>query len=198
MTASRTTTALGPAAAIALGLAACSPAPDETVEKTELGTIEDASGTLASVLADMENSSMTRRAVEEGGLASLLDGSGTYTLLAPEDAAFETLGEEGRQLFAEEQRPLLVGILREHILPGHITPEAIRTAIQEKGGGEVRMTTLGGGSVVFSQEGDGITVTDSGGTAARFTGNALAASNGTVIPIDAVLVPRGSEAPAGQ
>lgn len=180
--------------AAALALSACSPVEEET-EAGDTATIEDANNTLAGVLGEMEDSESVQRAVEEAGLASLMDGSGVYTLLAPRDAAFEALGEDGEALMSDEQRPLLVAVLREHILPGHVTPEAVETAIEQQGG-KVEMTTLGGGTLTFARVGDTLTVTDSGGSSARFAGAALAASNGAVIPIDAVLVPREDAAPA--
>ena len=181
--------------AAALVLSACSPVEEDAPEEST-ATVENANDTLAAVLGEMEQSETIRQAVEDAGLASLMDGSGVYTLLAPRDSAFEALGESGEGLMSEEQRPLLVGLLREHILPGHVTPEAIETAIDQQNG-KVEMTTLGGGTVTFSRDGNAILVSDSGGKSARVAGTAIAASNGTVIPIDGVLVP-GSAGSAPQ
>ena len=180
--------------AATLALAACSPVEEEPAPE-DTATVENANDTLAGVLGELDDSATVREAMEDAGLASLLDGAGIYTLLAPDDAAFDSLGEDGEALMGEDQRPLLVALLREHILPGHVTPEAIEQALEQQDG-EVEMTTLGGGTVTFTGNGDAITVTNPSGKSARFAGAALAASNGTVIPIDGVLVP-GEDTEAG-
>lgn len=181
-------------AIVAIALSSCSPAA-ETPERKNAATVEDTNDTLASVLNGMENTETISEAVEEVGLVSLMDGSGAYTLLAPMDAAFESLGERGERLMEDDQRPLLAGLLRAHILPGLVTPEEIGAAIDGKGG-SVEMTTLGGGTVTFSRadgvdENDNddrtIIVSDRQGSSARISGTAVAASNGAVIPIDTVL-----------
>ncbi|WP_390550185.1 fasciclin domain-containing protein [Qipengyuania sp. MTN3-11] len=196
MTSPKPMRALATLGMTAIMLWACGPVATDA-DNGETATVEDSNDTLAGVLGNMEDSDRIREAVEESGLSSLMDGSGIYTLLAPEDAAFEALGARGDLLLEEGQRPMLVGVLREHILPGHVTPEAIATAIEQQDGA-VEMTTYGGGTVTFSREEEAITITDSSGASARFAGPALAASNGTVIPIDTVLVPEAETPLTGQ
>ena len=191
MTFSKPLALAGAVAALAL-VPACTydPEPGDAEEDT---AAEQVNGTLASALSDLDGMDQLNDAVGQAQLNSVFDGQGAYTLLGPTDAAFEGLGERASALMTEEQRPVLVGLLREHILPGHLTPKNIATAI-ETNGGEVTMTTLGGGDVVFAQDGDGITVSNGNGSTARLTGSATEASNGVIIPLDAVLVP--AEAPA--
>ncbi len=107
-------------------------------------------------------------------------------MLAPTDDAFAALGIRGKQLLTLERRPLLVGLLREHVLPGHVTSEAILSAI-EAGGGSASLTTLGGGSVTFERDGETIVATHSNGGTASFAGDAVESGNGVALPIDAVL-----------
>ena len=163
----------------------------ETVEEDGT-TQEEATRTLAASLGDLPDMASLNGAISEAELGSIFDGPGSYTLLAPNDAAFNALGEEGKTLMSEEQRPILIGLLREHILPGHLTPENIAQAIEDKGG-DVTMTTLGGGEVTFSKDGDTISVSNGMGSTAKLATNATAATNGVVIPVDTVLVP--DEAP---
>ena len=176
-------------AAIALAsiplVGACTKVEDEN---TATATKDDGTITLAAALADEEDMDKLRNALTNSELSGLLDGPASYTVLAPTDTAFETLGEEGELIFAEEQRPLLIALLRDHMLPGHLTPETISKAIADKGG-PVTMTTLGEGAVTFTQEGDAILVTMPGGAKANITGTSIAANNGVVIPLDAVLLP---------
>jgi len=93
---------------------------------------------------------------------------------------------------------VLVGLLREHVLPGHVTPTAIIAAI-ETGGGSAAMTTVGGGAITFRLDGETIVATHSNGAVARFAGAEVESGNGVVVPIDAVLTtPDAGAAPAAQ
>lgn len=175
--------------ALPLALAACSTEP--TAEPD--GGADTDRDTVAQAVSSTSGLSTLARAVAEAQLAEVLDGSGSYTVLAPTDQAFTALGENAGDLLATEQRPLLVGLLREHIVPGHITPDAIGQAIEAEGG-PVTMTTMGGGSLTFARDGQSLTVARQGGATARFAGQWVEAGNGVVVPIDAVLVPRPASA----
>ena len=54
------------------------------------------------------------------------------------------------------------------------------------------MTTMGGGSLTFSREGDAISVSRDGTNSATFASEGTEAGNGVVIPIDAALIPQGA------
>jgi uncharacterized surface protein with fasciclin (FAS1) repeats len=136
----------------------------------------------------MNDVSTLRNALTETELAGILDGPGSYTVLAPNDAAFEKLGEASADLSEEEQKPILLAIVRDHLLPGHLTPETIRSAIEAQGG-SVSMTTLGEGNVTFAMDGENLTVSLGDGAQARIIGEPVASNNGVVIPLDTVLVP---------
>ena len=105
-----------------LALAACSSEPGEApaTEATDRDTV-------AQAIASAGNLSTLSGALTDAQLAGVLDGSGSYTIFAPTDEAFAALGESGQLLLEVEQRPLLVGLMREHIVPGHITPRAARS-----------------------------------------------------------------------
>lgn len=169
-----------------LALAACSSEPGEApaTEATDRNTV-------AQAIASAGNLSTLSGALTDAQLAEVLDGSGSYTIFAPTDDAFAALGESGQLLLEVEQRPLLVGLMREHIVPGHITPDAIGQAIDAEGG-PVTMTTMGGGSLTFSREGDAISVSRDGTNSAIFASEGTEAGNGVVIPIDAALIPQGA------
>ena len=147
-------------------------------------------GTLASAVAESRDLHRLSSALNETQLAPVLDGKGEYTLLAPTDAAFEALGDKDKVLADKDQQPLLIAILRGHLLPGAITPSAIVAAIARKGG-PVEMNTMAGGTVRFSKDAKGLTVTKDGATV-RIAGTTQTAANGTILPIDAVLLPAGN------
>lgn len=178
------------ALAVLAPLAACS-GGESTPEAT--GAAEG-NGTLAAAISGAPELSTVSGALAEAGLANVFDGPGSYTILAPDDDAFAGLGEDGKALTSEEHRAELVAVLRGHILPGHLTPEAIRKAIADKKG-PVTMTTLDDEQVTFSADGDAITVTGADGPKATIDGKALVASNGVVLPVDG-FVKRAAPVPA--
>ncbi len=178
-------------AAAALALQGCSgedAADDEAAEAS--------SETLASLIMEADELSTVAGVLGEAGLAQVFDGAASYTLFAPQDAAFDALGEAGEDLRSPEQRAAMVAILRDHIVPGYLTPDDIGSAIEAADDGSVEMRTMGGHFVTFTGEGEDITVTSEDGASARFAGEALRGSNGVAIPLDGVLRKFG-EAPEG-
>lgn len=174
-------------AAIALALAAASIAGCSSEAETTAQAEGASSATLATLLAEADGFGTASRALVDTGLAPVFDGPGTYTLLAPSDDAFGALGQAGTALMAEDQRAVLVALLRNHIVPGQIDVASVRSAIEAKGG-PVQMRTLGGGTVSFSLEGENLVVAGEGQRAVIDTAGQVIASNGAMLPIDAVLV----------
>ena len=117
----------------------------------------------------------------------MFDGSAPYTLLAPDDDAFGALGEAGKTLQSPENGAALAEILRDHILPGYLTVADIEAALKRAGGKPVTMKTMGGKSVSFVREGEALVVSTPDGARAKVDGAAVSATNGVVIPLDAVL-----------
>ena len=171
------------AAAGAVMLPACS---DDATDESE-GTAAVSDETLASVVEDADGLSTVSDVLGDAGLEQVFDGAAAYTLFAPQDTAFDALGEAGDDLRTVEQRPAMVAILRDHIVPGYLTPDDIANAIELADDGQVQMRTMGGHTLTFSGTRDAITVTAEDGASARFAGDALRASNGVAIPLDGVL-----------
>lgn len=150
-------------------------------------TAEVSSETLAALIEEADDLSTVSGVIGEAGLAQVFDGAASYTLLAPQDAAFDALGEAGDELRSPEERPAMVAILRDHIVPGYLTPADIAKAVEAADDGSVEMRTMGGHVVTFTGEGEAIAVTAEDGASARFAGEALRGSNGVAIPLDGVL-----------
>jgi len=173
------------AAAGFLPLTACSGDGSETGEEA---AAEPSSETLASLVAGDDDLSTVSATLADAGLAQVFDGAAAYTLLAPRDAAFEQLGAAGTTLRSAEQRPAMVAVLRDHIVPGYLTPEDIARAIELDGDGKVEMRTMAGHTLTFSSDNGTIVVTGADGASARVAGEALRASNGVAIPVDGLTV----------
>ena len=180
------------AAAGAVMLPACS---DDGADESE-ATAEVSDETLASVVEDADGLATVSGVLGEAGLEQVFDGAAAYTLFAPQDAAFDALGEAGDDLRSAEQRAAMVAIMRDHIVPGYLTPDDIANAIDQADDGTVEMRTMGDHTLTFTGERDAITVTAEDGATARFAGDALRASNGVAIPLDGLLR-KVSVAPAG-
>lgn len=167
-------------------LAACSGNGGETSDKASPALADKTTRTLASVIAGQSELSQVSDAMAEAGLAGVFDGPGSYTVLVPENSAFEALGEAGETLTDAAHRPELVAVLRDHILPGALTAKAIETAIAENNG-SVEMRTMGGSTVTFTREDGKIVVTGADGSRATLDGQAIVASNGVAMPISGLL-----------
>ena len=178
-------------ALVALGalvpLGACSKS-----ETAPTATASDANRTLAAAISGAPGLTNVSTALSESGLADVFDGPGSYTVLAPDDDAFAKLSQGGTVLTDPAHRAELVAILRGHILPGHLTPDAIRHAIAEKKG-PVSMRTLADGMVTFTADGNVLTATGPDGAKATVAGDPLVASNGVVLPIDGLLKTANTE-----
>ena len=172
------------AATVLAPLAGCSDDKQDTAPAAAQSG--STSGTLASAIGGAPGLTTVSTALSEAGLADVFDGPGSYTVLAPDDDAFAKLGKSGQTLTDPAHRAELVAILRGHILPGHLTPDAIRKAIADKKG-PVSMRTLADGTVTFSADGDAITATGPDGSKAMIDGTPLIASNGVVLPLDGLV-----------
>jgi len=176
----------GMAAAAALAvLAGCSNTDTASEAGGKSAGVSDE--TLAQLVADDDDLSIVSGALNEAGLGQVFEGAAAYTLLAPEDAAFDKLGEASADLRTPEQRPAMVAILRDHIVPGYLTPEDIENAIKLSDDKSVEMKTMGDHTLTFTGGGDAITVTSEDGAVAHIAGDALRGSNGVAIPLDGLL-----------
>jgi uncharacterized surface protein with fasciclin (FAS1) repeats len=183
---------LGTVAGVLL-LAACSGEPGEADGQA---AAEPGSETLAALVAQADDLSAVSATLEDAGLAQVFDGVAAYTLLAPRDVAFEKLGAAGETLRSPEQRPAMVAVLRDHIVPGYLTPQDIARAIELDEDGKVAMKTMAGRTLTFASADGAITATGEDGGSVRFAGDALLASNGVAIPVDGLAIDVGGSAAA--
>jgi len=173
------------ACAATLLLTACDnkdvPAP--TSEKAAEGAGDK---TLASGLGDNPKFAA---AIKSAGLDGVLAGPTPYTVLVPNDAAFDKLPAGAIDtLMSPAGRKDLTAVLTNHILPGTMLAADIGKAI-DSGGGKTQIATLGGGTLTASRSGESIVLADTTGTKAMVIGADGQRSNGVIHRIDAVLMP---------
>jgi uncharacterized surface protein with fasciclin (FAS1) repeats len=142
---------------------------------------------LADALGKQDDLSNTAEALKSTGLNGIFANAGSYTLLAPNDAAFAKLGDKRQLLAGEANRAALAAAVRDHLVPGYLTRDDIAKAIDAAGGKPVKMATLGSGQLSFAKTGDAITVTAADGTSGKLDGDAVSAGSSIALPVDTVL-----------
>ncbi len=177
-------------AACGLALAGCSgEAPSDTgsTAAASADLLVPSSTPLESQLADADGLQTVAQALKDTGLAEVLDGKGSYTLLAPEDATFQGLGDSGKTLIDGSDNAAMAALLKEHLVPGYVTPQDIAAAIAASKDGTVTMPSLSGDELTFAKSGDAITVTSPDGETATLDGAAMAGGESVAIPVTGLL-----------
>ena len=115
-------------------------------------------------------------AVQAAGLVDTLKGEGPFTVFAPTDAAFAALPKGTVEtLLLPENKDQLVAILTYHVVPG-----------------KVMSTDLSDGMTATTVQGSDVTIGTTGGVTvngANVVAPDVAASNGVIHVIDAVILP---------
>jgi len=169
------------AAVSALVLGACG-SDDEATEDTAAEVTEDTmaeetldAGDIVAVASGNPDFSTLVAAIQAAGLVETLQGDGPFTVFAPTNAAFEALPAGLlEKLLLPENVAALTAILTYHVVPGKVMSADV---------------TAGD---VASVEGSTIAITTDGGVkvnGANVVAVDVAASNGVIHVIDAVIVP---------
>lgn len=175
------------AAGLALGACSRDAGPDDGATGSTVA-VEPESESLPDILDDADGLQVVAESLKETGIAGIFKGKGSYTLLAPEDAAFEQLGEAGKELTGSADHAALAALLRDHLVPGYMTPQDIAAAIDANKDRQVSMTTVSGRKLTFAKSEDGtITMTAPDGAEASIDGEALAGGSSVAIPVNAIL-----------
>ncbi len=117
-------------------------------------------------------------ALQAAGLVETLKGKGPYTVFAPTDAAFAKLpAGTVEQLLKPENKAKLTQILTYHVVPGNVkAADVVKLTSAKTVNGQA--VTIGAGAGGVKVDGANVVKTD------------IAASNGTIHVIDAVLMPK--------
>jgi uncharacterized surface protein with fasciclin (FAS1) repeats len=162
------------AVAIALTLSACGSDSEETMEET---TEVTAPGTIVDVAVGAGSFSTLVAAVTAADLVETLSGEGPFTVFAPTDDAFAALPAGVLDaLLLPENKALLAQILTYHVVSGMVMAADVTD-------GDV--ATVEGQNVTLSTA-SGVTVNGANVVTAD-----VAASNGVIHAIDAVILPPG-------
>jgi uncharacterized surface protein with fasciclin (FAS1) repeats len=144
-------------------------------------------GTVADVVAGSKAHSTLLVALKSAGLVETLKGAGPFTVFAPTNDAFSKIPAAALDnLLKPENKETLSKVLTGHVVSGTIKAEDILAAIKA-GNGTATFTTVSGNKLTATAEGGKVKLTDSAGNAAFVSTADIAADNGVVHIIDAVL-----------
>ena len=146
-------------------------------------TTEATPGTIVEVAVAAGSFTTLAAALGAAGLVDTLQGEGPFTVFAPTDDAFAALpAGVVDALLLEENRDALVSVLTYHVVPGLVMAADVAAGD------------------VASVEGSNITVSITDGVVLNGTAHVVtadvAASNGVIHIIDAVIVPAGIDVAA--
>ncbi len=148
---------------------------DTTVPASGTTEMTQELGTIVEVAQGNADFSTLVAAITAAGLAETLSGEGPFTVFAPTNAAFEALPEGLlEKLLLPENKEVLVQILTYHVVGAKVMAADVTA-------GDV--TTVEGSTFAVTTEG-GVKV-----NTANVTSTDIAASNGVIHVIDAVIVP---------
>ncbi|MCG9970844.1 fasciclin domain-containing protein [Christiangramia crocea] len=150
---------------------------------------------------DMESNSIAAKAMETDTLSTLVSAlqtaemadlltvsEGPYTVFAPNNAAFEKVDKATLDnLMKEENQEDLSNFLEYHVVEDEITSQELVEMVNDNEG-EYTITTLEGGELRFTLEGESLIITDEAGNKAKIVQADVDASNGIVHIIDAVVM----------
>ena len=158
-------------------------AGDTTTETPEMGDEAAESDIVDTAVAAGDFTTLVS-AVQAAGLEDTLRGEGPFTVFAPTDAAFEALPEGTVETLLEEPEGDLTDILTYHVVEG----EVMAADVAGLDGQEV--PTVDGATFTVSVADDGaVILTDAAGNEVAVTQTDIAAGNGVIHVVDAVLMP---------
>lgn len=150
---------------------------------------------------EMESNSIAAKAMETDTLSTLVSAlkaaelaemfkteEGPFTVFAPHNGAFNKVDKATLEsLMKPENKEKLANVLKYHVVSGEVTSQQLVKMIQDNNG-KYEISTVGGGKLVASLNGEKVILTDENGKKATVVTADVDASNGVVHVIDAVVM----------
>ncbi|MEM1036798.1 MAG: fasciclin domain-containing protein [Pseudomonadota bacterium] len=165
----------------------------EVVEPEAPAEEPAAVGTIVEVAVGNPDFSTLVAAVQAAELVDTLNSAGPFTVFAPVNDAFAALPEGTVEtLLLPENKADLQGVLTYHVVAGEVMAADVVAAITD-GGGSFEATTVQGGTLTVSLDGENVILTDENGGTATVVATDVDASNGVIHVIDSVVLPGAGE-----
>lgn len=137
--------------------------------------------------SDASNVTTLVALVKQAGLVKTLQGTGPFTVFAPDNEAFAALPKKTTDsLMMDENKPQLKTILTYHVVPGEYDAAKI-TQLANEG---KTLTTVEGGKLTPVVKGDKVEIEDESGNTVTVTQADIKSSNGITHIINGVLMPK--------
>lgn len=136
------------------------------------------SATVYDMVANSEDHMTLESAIDAAELDVTLQSSGTFTVFAPTDAAFDALPQGALDILLADPSGALTDVLLNHVADTIVLSSGMDDGST--------LTSLQGGELVVANDGSTITI-----NGAEVTVADILATNGVVHVIDMVLVPEG-------
>lgn len=150
----------------------------------------NAQKTIVDVAVGSNDHTTLVAAVKAADLVATLQSAGPFTVFAPTNAAFAKLpAGTVEYLLKAENKATLAKILTYHVVAGSFNAAAVVKAIKD-GGGSVTLKTVSGGNLVASIKEGKVILTDEKGSVSTVVATDLAANNGLIHVVDAVVLPK--------
>lgn len=135
-----------------------------------------APGDIVAVASGADNFKTLVTAIKAAGLVETLQGKGPFTVFAPTDEAFAKLpAGTVEDLLKPENKAKLVAILTYHVVPGKVMAADVKTKKAKTVNGQALSIKVADGNVTVDN--------------AKVVKTDVAAANGVIHVIDAVLLP---------
>ena len=150
----------------------------------------NAQKTIVDVAVGSNDHTTLVAAVKAADLVATLQSAGPFTVFAPTNAAFAKLpAGTVEYLLKAENKATLAKILTYHVVAGSFNAAAVVKAIKD-GGGSATLKTVSGGNLVASIKEGKVILTDEKGAVSTVVATDLAANNGLIHVVDAVVLPK--------
>lgn len=161
----------------------------EAEMRAEKEKMEMESNSIAAKAEETDTLSTLVSALQTAEMTELLTVSeGPYTVFAPNNAAFNKVDKATLDnLMKQENQSQLGDLLEYHVVEDEITSQELVQMINDNDG-EYTISTLGGGELKASLQGENVILTDEAGNKATVVQADVDASNGVVHIIDAVVM----------
>ncbi|MEH6660631.1 MAG: fasciclin domain-containing protein [Parasphingorhabdus sp.] len=178
-----------------IALAACSAeAPQAAVDEGSADAMMDSAataetGTIVDVAVGNPDFSTLVTAVTAADLAATLSSDGPFTVFAPTNDAFTKVDPATLSaLLTPEKKADLTALLTYHVVAGELKAADVVKAITN-GGGTAVLTTVQGGMLKATLDGDSVILEDEAGGKSTVILTDVEASNGVIHAIDTVVMP---------
>ena len=153
---------------------------------------DSATKSVVLLTSESKNHTTLGTALKSAGLDKTLETDGPFTIFAPTDAAFNKISKDSLTTIMQTGKEKeLKNMLNYIVITGSMDLYLLAQTIKDDEDGKLELQTVNGGIITASMEKDKIKLTDERGTIAYVDPKVeMKASNGVVLSIDTVLMPK--------